>query len=266
MNGKLITNHLFSVMNSYNKIANKYDERYKNEELKNIVNNLNDVINSNNYKRIIEIGCGTGHWLQNLSSKKCKLFGLDFSNGMLKQAKLKTKSTNFVCADANQIPFLYNTFDFIFLVNALHQFKNKKSFIKNAVSLLKPGGSFAVIGVFPASLDYEWYVYDFFPSVYKFDLKRFPTLDKLIEMLQQQNLSNIEFQKIYTIEKTHFDADVFNDTFLQKDGCSQMTMLSNTKYEEGIIRIKKHVDFMNAQKKKASFVTKIQYYIVSGSK
>jgi len=251
---------------NYNKIAGNYDNRYNDEKNSGIAAELNDIIGKNKYARISEIGCGTGYWLKNINVDKRILAGIDSSIEMLKIAKIKNCRSSFICAKAEKLPIRNASLDFIFCVNAIHQFQNKKGFINSAVSLLKPNGTFAVIGVFPASNDYKWYLYDYFPGVYEYDLQRFPTEKELLDIFVEEKLSGISLKKIYTVSKTYFDSDVFKDSFLERNGCSQLAMLSDVDYELGIDKIKEHIKEMNAKNERAIFTTNIQYKIIIGKK
>ena len=44
----------------YAKIASTYNKRYDENYLVNIENEIKSIITSNNYKTILEAGCGTG--------------------------------------------------------------------------------------------------------------------------------------------------------------------------------------------------------------
>ena len=119
-------------------------------------------------KRILEVGCGTGHWLSILQST-AQVYGLDLSLGMLRQASTQ-KLRRLACGQAIQLPFPDQAFDLVFCVNAIHHFGQPRVFISEARRLLRPGGALAVVGLDPHGDRDSWYVYHYFEGTYETDL------------------------------------------------------------------------------------------------
>ena len=88
----------------YNNISSIYNTRYKMNPLKGFHSFLQEFYNNKLPKRILEVGCGTGHWLNCFSNSECHSFGVDYSKGMLKQTKNLDGDINFINADANSLP------------------------------------------------------------------------------------------------------------------------------------------------------------------
>jgi ubiquinone/menaquinone biosynthesis C-methylase UbiE len=80
---------------NYDEIANTYDERYKRacgpEGIASKLLNLTQEVGA---ERILEIACGTGHWLEILQAK-AQVYGMDLSFGMLQKA-IKREGTFFL--------------------------------------------------------------------------------------------------------------------------------------------------------------------------
>ena len=132
------------------------------------------------HPRILEVGCGTGKWLADLSAstlyaKASRVFGLDLSMGMLRQAHRREPPLRLTRGRAEQLPFPAATFDLVYCVNAIHHFDRPRAFISEACRLLRPGGRLAVIGMDPHGRRESWYVYRYFEGVYETDLRRFPS-------------------------------------------------------------------------------------------
>ena len=245
----------------YNKIALTYNKRYEGSYLVNIENEIKNLITSNNYKNILEAGCGTGKWINMLEDNGLKVFGLDFSMGMLKIARGDKSSLNLVNADAVQIPFKDNYFDLIFCVNAIHHFPDKEKFINECKRTLTKNGMLAIFGVDP-HIDKNWYVYDYFDSVYENDLKRFPSLDYVNKALNIAGYEQIETKVIEKISDERIGADVLTDPFLGKQHSSQLANLSNEEYDRGITKIKNQIK----QNPKTVFKTSVIFYFTSAKK
>ena len=103
----------------YDAIANGYNELYQQEQLHKLSIIKNNIkINKNT--KLLDVGCGTG-----ISSKfDCLVIGIDPSIKLLKQ-----NENNKVLGIAENIPFKYNSFDYVISITAIHNFNNiKKSF------------------------------------------------------------------------------------------------------------------------------------------
>lgn len=245
----------------YAQISATYNNRYKENYLINIENSIRNIISKNFYKNILEAGCGTGRWISSLEDINKKIFGLDYSFDMMKIAKSDKLHLNFVNADAVHIPFKDNFFDLIFCVNAIHHFPNKEKFISECKRTITSKGMISVFGVDP-HIDKDWYVYDYFDSVYENDLKRFPSLESLKEILTIEKFADIEIKVVEKVHHQKIGNDVFNDPFLNKHHSSQLANLSDGEYQKGIDKIKNQIE----KNPETVFTTSVIFYLVSAKK
>ena len=245
----------------YAKIAATYNNRYVDNYLPDIETSLKSLIESNEYKSILEAGCGTGRWISSLEEVSNKVFGLDYSFDMMKIPKTNKSNLNLVNADAVQIPFRDNFFDMIFCVNAIHHFSDKEKFIAECKRTLTSNGMIAVFGVDP-HIDKAWYIYDYFDSVYENDLKRFPSLKLLNILLKTEVFEDIEIKVAEEVHNEKVGNAVFSDPFLNKNHCSQLANLSDEEYQKGIERIKNQIN----KNPETIFKTSIIFYLISAKK
>ena len=249
------------IKTDYKRIAPTYNARYTVNSLINIENELKKIISFNNYKNILEAGCGTGRWVGSLENATANIFGLDYSFEMLTNPKNYSQVVNIVNADAVKIPFKDNVFDLVFCVNAIHHFPEKAKFVFECNRTLRNNGMLAVFGVDP-HIDKDWYVYDYFDTVYENDLKRFPSLELLKSLLAAEKFDNIEVKIVEEIHLNRFGSDVLNDPFLEKQNCSQLANLSDQDYQMGINKIKKQFE----KDSNTMFKTSIIFYLISANK
>jgi len=92
--------------------------------------------------RILELGCGTGIILRELSnSLGCNPIGIDFDFERLRISQHFASEPLLFCADGNFPPFRDECFDFIIFHYFLLWLKNPAFLLKSVKRLLVPGGS-----------------------------------------------------------------------------------------------------------------------------
>jgi len=69
----------------YDRIAPTYNQRYEASHMDGVLSALRTLLRDLEADRILEVGCGTGRWLGDLSPERCQGVGLDPSSGMLKE-------------------------------------------------------------------------------------------------------------------------------------------------------------------------------------
>lgn len=101
----------------YDETAGFYDRRY--EEIQRakyrvVMKNL-----PAGTKRILDLGCGTGMFLEELSNHAEFVVGVDASPEMLKVAKGRAGKVTLILADADSLPFANGSFDVVVSVTLL---------------------------------------------------------------------------------------------------------------------------------------------------
>ncbi|MEK6914378.1 MAG: methyltransferase domain-containing protein [Nanoarchaeota archaeon] len=148
-----------SNLKFFNKIAKIYDRgifrKIKDYRVKNTLKLADVKANS----KILDIGCGTGNLLYDLSKdESLKLYGIDLSKNMLKIAREKLRN-NAVLKLGNVknvlLKYKKNYFDYIFIEDTFHHLPNQEKLIDKIKILLNKNGkliisdlSFSKIGNF----------------------------------------------------------------------------------------------------------------------
>ncbi len=88
---------------------------------------------------IIEIGCGAG-WFSQRLTQYGKVTATDLADEVLKRAKIRAPSVEFVAGDFMNLPFLKNCFDVVVTLEVLAHVADQQAFIHKITSLLRPGG------------------------------------------------------------------------------------------------------------------------------
>ena len=121
--------------------------------------------------------------------------------------------------------------------NAIHHFEHFEEFIAEAKRLLRPGGTLAVIGMDPHHGHDRWCVYDYFPETRAADLARYPSSGQITDAMLRAGFSAVECRVASRFRQTRRGRAVLADPELQRNGCSQLALLSDAQYEAGIRRI-----------------------------
>lgn len=95
--------------------------------------------------KILEAGCGFGHWVFWLAEQGYRTVGVDLAEKTIATAKNysrrnKITSCNFIEADIRQLPIKDNYFDLIFSFGVIEHFQHPESILNEFKRVLKPGG------------------------------------------------------------------------------------------------------------------------------
>ena len=126
---------------------------------------------------ILDVACGTGNFLlaqtEYFPDNRIKWHGCDLSPDMLSVAKAKlTKAIELTTADASDLPYRDEQFNFVSCNFAFHHFQDKVRCISQFHRILKPGGIFQMKNICPEAMPLSW-VYHYFKGTRKMDSKRF---------------------------------------------------------------------------------------------
>jgi ubiquinone/menaquinone biosynthesis C-methylase UbiE len=173
----------------YDVIAPAFDIRYERQRYEEVERAVRRFVETVARSAVLEVGCGTGHWLVSITHLATSVAGVDRSLEMLRRARRAAVAALLVQATAEAMPFGDARFDRVFCVNALHHFPDPAAFLIECRRLLRPGGAFLTIGLDPhAGLD-RWWIYDYFPGALAADRRRYLPTPRLREMLVDAGFS-----------------------------------------------------------------------------
>ncbi len=98
---------------------------------------------------VLDIAAGGGHVTKLLAPQVKEVYATDLTVEMLKEAKqfldVYASNIHFIVADAENLPFLDESFDLVTCRIAAHHFPDAKEFLKESHRVLKPGGKLLLI-------------------------------------------------------------------------------------------------------------------------
>ena len=193
------------IQNLFNLIAPQYDQNNDIISLfmhrfvkKSVVEAIPEV--SENAK-ILDLCTGTGDIAALLKKRfpSADITGVDFSDAMLKIARRKHKTINFVNADCLKLPFEDNSFDLVTISFGLRNTVSFDKALSEISRVLKPGGIFVHIDFGDANKHADRVFYELVKFiaelqgddcyVYLLQSKNeFPPVEKLVELFARHEL------------------------------------------------------------------------------
>ncbi|MCW4033778.1 MAG: class I SAM-dependent methyltransferase [Candidatus Bathyarchaeota archaeon] len=138
-----------STMQHYDQQAKIYDVQYVGEQNAKIENALNNITFHEN-DTVLDLGCGTGFLFNHIKDKVGLVVGTDLSAKALREAKKRTKNMSnivLVCADADNTPFLDNSFDKVFAFTVIQNMPKPLQTLAEMKRVAKPQSIFVVTGL-----------------------------------------------------------------------------------------------------------------------
>ena len=115
----------------YDAVSSEYGRRYDRHRYAGVERAVLDFATSAPTAAVLEVGCGTGHWLA-LLQPHVATAGVDLSRGMLEHARQAVPGARLVQARAEHLPWRAGSFDRVLCVNALHHFDDPRAFLADA--------------------------------------------------------------------------------------------------------------------------------------
>jgi SAM-dependent methyltransferase len=221
---------------NYDQVAPDYDGRYARHEYAGTAETLRFVAGTLP-RRTLELGCGTGHWVDQLRTAGHAAAGIDPSRGMLHKAVAKLATPGFALARGERLPFADASFELVYAINAVHHFGDPRAAIVEAHRVLVPGGLVLVIGLDPSAGRDTWSLYDFFPGTLERDRQRFPSTKTLRGLMQDAGFERIEISVAEHIDSDRTARAALASGALHKHATSQLSELSDEAYQRGIAAI-----------------------------
>lgn len=186
--------------------------------------------------------------------------GLDPSRSMLQTARHKSPQLLFVQGYAEAIPCRQELFDRVFCINAFHHFADQEKFLTEANRLLHPSGGILIVGLDPHTGLDRWWIYDYFPEVIEIDKSRYPSTDRIRSLMTAYGFVNAS-----TVEALHMPWQMSAQLALEtgrlaKATTSQLTVLTDDKYDEGIRHLMRDIEINEAQHKVLTIGTDLHLY------
>lgn len=156
-----------------------YQTKYKRADRleKKLLTKLLDTIG--HAEKLLEIGCGTGHFTRWLDSMGLECYGLDLSHLMLREAKKLWPNGSLLQGESSHLPFKDKSFDVVSFIACLEYMPNIAKVVNEAARVSRKG---IIIGLMN-----KWSL---------------PTMRRIIQMKMGKNpyYNNVRFYSIFDIK------------------------------------------------------------------
>ena len=136
------------VMKRYDLTAEMYEERYAEEQKAKYKAALENVHVDN--RVVLDVGCGTGLFFENVGQKANKVVGVDISRKLLLMAKEKAsgmQNVSVLQADADHLPFRGASFHVVFAFTVLQNMPKPYDTINELKRVAELDGKIVVTGL-----------------------------------------------------------------------------------------------------------------------
>lgn len=127
---------------AYNKIAAEYDTSREGRYTRFHIVELYDTIDLSEGDVILDVACGNGTLLSELSKKtNIQANGIDISENMIYAAKMRYPNMNFEVGPCYPLEWSDESIDIITVCCAFHHFDNPRAFVNECKRVLRKNGT-----------------------------------------------------------------------------------------------------------------------------
>jgi ubiquinone/menaquinone biosynthesis C-methylase UbiE len=249
----------------YDHIARTYDRRYSENDYAGVEAALVAFVGESCGQRVLEVGCGTGHWLQLIAERGISMTGLDASAQMLAHARAQAPGAALAQGSAERLPWARESFGRVFCINALHHFHDKVAFLAETIRVLRPGGLLMTVGLDPhAGLD-RWYIYEYFDNVLEIDRHRYPASNQIREWMEAAGFADCVTREIQRLPVRLAAREALEQGRLDKTVASQLSVLTDEEYRHGIDRVREAIESAERRGESLSLNADLRLYGTFGT-
>ena len=135
------------IQRHFNSMAHRYDVRYDGDRGRRYYDHLSELVfhRISGGGKLLDLGCGTGLFVERYLMRGENAMGLDISRGMIERAIQRCPGTSFTVASADQIPFREGTFEVLVSLLVFSYVSDPERMLREVRGVLKPGGKVLLV-------------------------------------------------------------------------------------------------------------------------
>lgn len=234
-------------MTLYNSIGNGYNNTRRADPF--IANTLYNLLNPIQKGPYLEIGCGTCNYLQALSERGLRFYGIDPSETMLNEARKKETGATLINGCAENIPIEDDFFYGVTAILTLHHWQDLLKGLKEVHRVLKPGNRLVAFSFSPAQMKTYW-LNHYFPTMMERSWKIIPEKEEMESYLYAAGFRDVTFSN-YFIQPDlcdHFlysyksSPEKYLDENVRKNTSAFAAFSSEAEVENGVEKLKQDIE------------------------
>jgi ubiquinone/menaquinone biosynthesis C-methylase UbiE len=104
-----------------------------------------DYLNVKTGRKLLDVGCGTGHLLKAAEQRGLETYGIDISDEAVKVAKRVSPNSEIMLGKGEDLTFSDNYFDYVTYIGSLEHFLNVNKGIKEMIRVAKNDAFFCIV-------------------------------------------------------------------------------------------------------------------------
>jgi ubiquinone/menaquinone biosynthesis C-methylase UbiE len=134
------------IQHHYDSIADVYDHHYDHRRGRSYHTHISSQLMRPLPRggRLLDIGCGTGLFVEKFIKIGGTAVGLDISGKMISRAQCRCPTSDFIVGTGEKIPFCDNSFDAISSLLVFSYVKDPQAMLSESYRVLKPGGFISI--------------------------------------------------------------------------------------------------------------------------
>jgi ubiquinone/menaquinone biosynthesis C-methylase UbiE len=134
------------IQEHYDTIADVYDRHYDQRRGRCYYTHLSTYVMDAlpQSGKLLDIGCGTGLFVERYIEDGRSAVGLDISRKMIERAQRRCRECDYTIGTGEKIPFYDNSFDAISSLLVFSYVRDPEAMLSEAFRVLKPGGAIAI--------------------------------------------------------------------------------------------------------------------------
>ena len=134
------------IRSHYDSVADTYDHHYDKPRGRNYHNHISDYLIRALPEKgdLLDIGCGTGLFVEKYLRQGGTAVGLDISRKMTARARHRCAGCEFAEGNGEALPFRNNSFDAVSSLLVFSYVRDPETMLSESYRVLRPGGAIAI--------------------------------------------------------------------------------------------------------------------------